>query len=54
MLNLLTCYKLNWTIKILITCDNPAVIDQILVENHDFFILHLHSMPALILIVLSR
>jgi len=31
----------------------PAVMDQILVNNHKFFILRLHSMPPLILILLS-
>jgi len=37
----------------LITHDHPAVIDQIFVEDHNFFITHLHSVPALILVVLS-
>ena len=32
----LTCYKLQSTVQLLITCDDPAVIDQIFVENHDF------------------
>jgi len=31
-----------------------AVMDQILVDNREFFIHHLHSRPPLILIVLSR
>jgi len=39
----------------LITRDGPGVIDQIFVENRRyFFIPHMHSTPALILIVLSR
>ena len=37
-----------------ITCDHPAVIDQILVEQREFFTHHLHSTLPLILIVLSR
>jgi len=32
----------------------PAVVDQIFVDNRDFFIHHPHLMPPLILIVLSR
>jgi len=32
----------------------PAVIDQILADNLEFFIHHLHSTPPLILILLSR
>ena len=33
-------------------CDHPAVIDQILVDSREFFT-DLHSTPPLILIVLS-
>jgi len=53
---LLPCYNLYWAAQMLMARDGPAVIDHIglFVENRDFFIPHLHSTPALILIVLSR
>jgi len=47
-----TCYNLYWTIEMLMTCDGPAVIKQTVVEDHNVFIPCLHSMPAIILIVL--
>jgi len=34
-----------------ITRDHPAVIDQIFIENHEFFMHHMHLPPPLILIV---
>ena len=37
-----------------ITRDDPAVIDQVFVENRNFFIHHLKLIPLLILIVSSR
>jgi len=37
-----------------ITRDDPAVIDQVFVENRNFFIHHLNLIPLLILIVSSR
>jgi len=37
-----------------ITRDHTGVIDQILVDNRQFFIHHLHSTPPVILIILSR
>jgi len=37
-----------------ITCDDPVVIDQIYIKNRNFFIHHLHSTFPLILIDLSR
>ena len=54
--SMLMCYKLYWcwTVQMLITHDRPAVLEQIFVENHDFFVPHLHSMPALISIIFSR
>ena len=49
----LACYKLYWTVQMLMTCDDPAVIDAKARESQ-FFHTRPHSMTPLTLIVLSR
>ena len=49
-----TCSNLYWTVEMLMTRDGPAVNDAKDLENREFFIPHMHSTPARILIVLSR
>jgi len=43
--------KAKTVVQMVITRDYPAVIDQIFVENPDFFGHHLHSMPPLFVVV---